>query len=240
MKFNILTLFPAMFESYLNESIIKRAIEKNILSVAFYDYRKFSTSKHFKVDDYQFGGGGGMVLQVEPIHKCLNSIETKGKVIAVTPSGDVLNDEIVNDLSKEEALTIICGRYEGFDERVFKYVDQEISIGDYVITGGELAAMVIVDSVGRKVDGVIKKQSHESDSFATGLLSHPVYTKPMTYDEMTVPDVLVGGHHKLIDKFRYKESIRKTLLRRRDLIAKNYTTIDKKILIEVIKELENK
>ncbi len=234
MKFNVLTIFPQMFESYLNESIVKRAIEKQLMSVNLYDFREFSTSKHYKVDDYQFGGGSGMVLQVEPIHKCLESIEEKGYVVALTPSGKILDDELVNKLARKKILTLLCGRYEGFDERVFNYVDEEISIGDFVITGGELAAMIVIDAVGRKINGVIKAESHETDSFSTGILSHAVYTRPASYDGMDVPDVLLEGHHLKIEKFRYKNALTKTYNRRKDLIAKNFDKIDKEILKEVV------
>lgn len=234
MKINVLTLFPEYFESPLKSSIVNRAIVDGKLNVDLIDFRNFSTNKHRKVDDTQYGGGAGMVLSVEPIHRSLMSIEEPGYVVALTPTGNILNDSKVNELVKNENLTIICGHYEGFDERVYNYVDEEISIGDYVLFGGESASLVLIDTIVRKIDGVINKESIENDSFATGLLDYPAYTKPVEYDGHFVPEVLLSGNHQKIEKFRYKEALRKTFLRRKDLIDES--KVDFKILQEIIDE----
>lgn len=221
MKIDILTLFPHMFDGFLTESIIKRAIEKKLVEINLIDFRKYSTDPHHKVDDYQYGGGSGMVLMIEPIYNCLKEIKTdESKVILMTPQGVTYNQKMAYDLSKEKHLIIICGHYEGFDERIRSLADVELSIGDYILTGGELASMVITDSIVRLIDGVIAEKSHINDSFKDNLLDYPVYTKPYEYRGMKVPDVLLSGHHKNIDKWRYDEQVKRTLERRPDLLEK--------------------
>ncbi len=237
MIINVLTLFPEMFDSFIGSSILKRAIDDNYLEINFYNFRDYTNNKHKRVDDTSYGGGAGMILSVEPIFNCLKSIENKGRVIALTPTGSVLNDELINNFKNDETITIICGHYEGFDERVYDYCDDLLSIGDYVLTGGETAAFVVIDAITRKIEGVINKESVENDSFSNGILDYPVYTKPIEFDGKVVPDVLLSGNHQLIADFRYKEALRKTLLFREDLIASNIDKIDKNVLNEILIEI---
>ena len=220
MKIDILTLFPDMFDGVFTESIIKRAQESGKVEIYFHDFRKFTLDPHLKVDDTPFGGGAGMVLMCQPIVDCLESIKTdKSKVILLTPSGVPYKQKMAYDLSKEEHLIIICGHYEGFDERILNFVDMEVSIGDYVLTGGEIPAMVLVDSIVRLLPGVINEQSHLEDSFNENyLLDYPTYTKPRVYRGMEVPEVLVSGDHAKVDKWRYEQSLKKTEERRPDLL----------------------
>ncbi len=238
MKINVLTLFPEVFEPFFNYSIIKRAREKQLVDIDLFNFRDFTTDKHKRVDDTSYGGGAGMVLQVEPIDKCLKAIKNKGHVVALTPTGSKLSDKKVNQLLENESLTIVCGHYEGFDERVFNYIDEEISIGDYVLSGGESAAMVLVDALTRKVEGVINKESVDNDSFSRGILDFPVYTKPYCYDNMCVPDILLSGDHEKIAMYRYKEALKKTYLRRPDLI--DTSNVDAQVLAEIIEESDEK
>ena len=219
MKIDILTLFPNMFDSFFKESIIKRAIENNKVEINVIDFREYSKDPHKKVDDTPYGGGAGMVLTCQPIFDCVNSIRTpESKVIILTPSGKLYKQETAYDLSKESHLIIICGHYEGFDERILSLADLQLSIGDYVLTGGEIPALVLVDSITRLIDGVITKESHENDSFNNNLLDYPTYTKPADYNGMKVPDVLISGDHKKIDEYRKTEQIRKTKENRPDLL----------------------
>ncbi len=221
MKIDILTIFPKMFDGFLSESIIKRALEKNLVEINVHDIRKYSTDKHKRVDDYGFGGGQGMVLMPQPIFDAVDDIKTMdSKVILMTPQGKPYKQSKAYDLSKEKHLILICGHYEGFDERIRTLADMEISIGDYVLTGGELASMVITDSVVRLIDGVITTDSHIKDSFNDNLLDYPVYTKPVNFRGMEVPEVLLSGHHKNIDEFRKNESLKRTKERRPDLLEK--------------------
>lgn len=221
MKIDILSLFPNMFTEFLNTSIIKRAILNKKVEINVIDFREYSKDPHKKVDDYGFGGGKGMVLMPQPIYDCVLSIKTEySKVILLTPQGIPYKQSIAYDLSKEKHLIIICGHYEGFDERIRALADIEISIGDYILTGGELASMVITDSITRLIDGVIEKDSHEYDSFNNNLLDYPVYTKPISYKGMDVPEVLLSGHHENIRKWRCEQAIKKTKLRRPDLLEK--------------------
>lgn len=221
MKFNILTLFPEMFDS-LSHSILKRAQVDNLIQIETINIRDFSTNKHKKVDDYPYGGGAGMVMQVQPIKDALDSISDKGRVIYLTPKGKVLTQEMACDLANESNLTLICGHYEGIDQRIIDhYVSDEISIGDYVLTGGELPAMVLVDTVSRLKDGVLGQNvSYEDESHYNGLLEYNHYSRPANYDGMTVPDVLLSGNHQLIEDHRFEESIRLTIERRPDMIVK--------------------
>lgn len=225
MKIDILTLFPEMFNSILNESIIGRAISNGILEISVVNFRKYSKNKHKKVDDYPYGGGSGMVLMNQPIFDALDSL-TKDKknyrIIYLTPKGKTFNQEMAKSLSKEENLIFICGHYEGVDQRIIDYwVTDEISIGDYVLTGGELPAMVVIDSVSRLIPGVLnKEESFIDESFYSGLLEYPHYTRPYNFKGLTVPEVLLSGNHKLIKEWRLKESIKLTIERRPDLIKK--------------------
>lgn len=222
MKIDILSLFPNMFNGFLNESIIKRAISNKKVIINIIDFRQYSTDIHKKVDDYAFGGGKGMVLMPQPIFDCIDNIRTKESiVILMTPQGLQYKQNIAVDLSKEKHIIIICGHYEGFDERIRKIVDMEISIGDYILTGGELASMIVTDSIVRLIDDVIKKESYENDSFSNNLLDYPVYTKPVIYRQMKVPEVLLSGHHENITKWRKEQALKKTQERRPDLLEKS-------------------
>ncbi len=223
MRIDILTLFPSMFDGILSESIIKRAINEQKIEVNIIDFREYSLDPHKKVDDTPYGGGAGMVLMCQPIFDCVNSLKKdNSKVIMMTPDGVVYNQKVAYDLSKEKHLIIICGHYEGFDERIRSICDLEISIGDYVLTGGEIPSMVILDSVSRLVTGVINTESHENDSFNNNLLDYPTYTKPRIYNGMEVPDVLLSGNHKKIQEFRYQQQLEKTKMRRGDLLGDGY------------------
>lgn len=224
MKFEILTLFPQMFEPIINESIIGRAIKNNIIEVNITNIRDFSTDKHRRVDDYPYGGGNGMVMQPQPIYDAyinvINSYENKPKLIYMTPSGKLFNQEIATELSNEDNLIILCGHYEGIDQRVIdEIVDEEISIGDYVLTGGEIPAMVLIDAVSRLVPRVLgNDESSEEESFSNGLLEYPQYTRPVEWNERTVPEVLVSGHHANIKKWQHEEAIKRTKKVRPDLL----------------------
>ncbi|MEJ1834659.1 tRNA (guanosine(37)-N1)-methyltransferase TrmD [Mycoplasmopsis synoviae] len=222
MKINFLTLFPRYFEPLINESIIKKAVDKKILEFNVVDFRDFTKSKHRKVDDEIYGGGHGLLLQVEPIDLALDSLENRGGYkILVTPQGKIFDQKMANKLAKYDQITLISGRYEGFDERVTYLVDEEISIGDYVLTGGELPAMVIADSICRIVPGVIKKESVENDSFQNeGLLDYPQYTRPREYKNMKVPEVLFNGNHKEISEWKLKAQLEKTKKNRPDILER--------------------
>lgn len=221
MKIDILTLFPGMFEGFLTESIIKRAIDDKKVIINIHNIRDYSKDKHKKVDDYGFGGGKGMVLMPQPIFDAVESIkDDDSKVVLLTPQGQQYNQKLADNLSKEKHLIFICGHYEGFDERIRTLADIEISIGDYVLTGGEIPSMAITDSIVRLLDGVIQEESHENDSFQDNLLDYPVYTKPVDFRGMKVPDVLLSGHHANINKWRYEEQLKRTESRRPDLLEK--------------------
>lgn len=222
MKIDILSLFPNMFDKVFNESIIKRAQIDNKVEIKIHNFREYTLDPHNKVDDTPYGGGCGMVLMAQPIFDCVDSLKTKdSKVILLTPSGKPYKQKLAYDLSKEKHLIIICGHYEGFDERIRTLADLEISIGDYVLTGGEIPAMVLVDSTVRLLPGVIKEKSHMDDSFNNNsLLDYPTYTKPSDFRGMKVPDVLLSGDHKKIEEYRKEESIKKTKELRPDLLEK--------------------
>ena len=223
MKIDILTLFPSMFDGFLSNSIIKRAIDSKSVEINIINFRDYSLDPHHKVDDTPFGGGAGMVLMVQPIYDAVMDLKTEdSKVILLTPDGVPYNQKSAYELKKYKHLIIICGHYEGFDDRIRSVVDLEISIGDYVLTGGEIPAMVITDSVVRLIDGVIVEESHINDSFNpnTNLLDYPTYTKPREFKGMVVPEVLLNGNHKEIEEYRLKESIKKTQDRRPDLLDK--------------------
>ena len=221
MRIDILTLFPEMFQTFKTESIIKRAIEKGLVEINIIDFRKYSKDPHQKVDDTPYGGGSGMVLMCQPIYDCIESIKKENsKVIMLTPDGTLYKQKIAYDLAQEKHLILLCGHYEGFDERIRNIADMEISIGDYVLTGGEIPAMVVSDSVIRLVDGVIDKNSHLVDSFNDSLLDYETYTKPYDFRGMKVPDVLISGDHKKIDDFRRNSRYNRTKDRRPDLLEK--------------------
>lgn len=219
MKFKILTLFPNMFDGFLSESIIKRAIENKKIDISIKNIRDYAENKHNQVDDTPFGGGAGMLLMCEPVFKAVEDVKTsKSKVIMLSPDGEKFTQEKAYELSKEKDLILLCGHYEGFDERINTIVDEKISIGDYVLTGGEIPAMVLVDSISRLVDGVIKEESHQNESFNDNLLDYPQYTKPRNFRGMEVPEVLLSGDHQKIDEWRKKEQLKKTKKQRPDLI----------------------
>ena len=222
MKINILTLFPEMFDIF-NHSIIGKAQEKQILSIEPINIRDFTLNKHRKVDDYPYGGGAGMVMQAQPVVDSIRSCKqnNKGKVIFLGPKGKTFNQELAEELSKEESLIFLCGHYEGIDERAFKDVDMEISLGDFVLTGGEMAAIPIIDSIVRLVPGVLgKAESHQDESFSDGLLEYPQYTRPEVFEGESVPEVLMSGHHENIRKWRRLQSLLITKERRPDLYNK--------------------
>ena len=221
MKIDILTLFPEMFKDIFSYSIIARAIEEKKVKIEIHNFRDYSKDPHHKVDDTPYGGGEGMVLTCQPIFDWVEALRTKdSKVILLTPDGVVYQQKIAYDLSKEKHLILICGHYEGFDDRIRTICDLEISIGDYVLTGGELASMVITDSIVRLLPGVIKENSHQNDSFNNNLLDYPTYTKPRVFRGMEVPEVLTSGDHKKIEEYRREKSIEKTQARRPDLLEK--------------------
>ena len=219
MKFDVLTLFPEMFE-ILNQSIIGKAIEKDIIDINLINIRDFSKDKHKKVDDTPYGGGAGMVMKPDVVYDAYQSVTDKdAKVIYMSPQGKPLNQKKVEELSKENHLIILCGHYEGIDQRVLdKIVDEEISIGDYVLTGGEIPAMVLIDSVSRYVEGVLKEDSIKEESFSNGLLEYPQYTRPEVFEGMKVPEVLLSGHHENIEKWRKEKSLEITKKKRPELL----------------------
>ena len=221
MKIDILTLFPEMISGYFNESIIKRSIEKGLVEINLHNFRKFSVRSNNQVDDTPYGGGAGMVLQCDPIFKCVESLKTPDStVILVTPDGKTYNQKIAKELKLKKHLIIICGHYEGFDERIRTLADLELSIGDYILTGGELAACVITDSVVRLLSGAINEESLNSESFEDNLLDYPTYTKPAVYQNMAVPPVLLSGNHQKIAKWREEMRVKKTQERRPDLLER--------------------
>lgn len=220
MKIDILSLFPEMYTGPFTESILKRAQETNKVEINIHNFRDYSLDPHKNVDDTPFGGGSGMVLACQPIFDCINSLKTDDSiVIMMTPSGKTYNQQIAYDLSKKKHLIILCGHYEGFDERIRSICDMEISIGDYVLTGGELPSMILVDSIVRLLPGVIDDESSQNESFNNHLLDYPVYTKPRVYNGMEVPEVLLSGNHAKINEYRLKEQIRKTKELRQDLLS---------------------
>jgi len=219
MKIDILTLFPNMFEKVFDDSIIKRGIEDEKVKIEIHNFRNYSKDPHHKVDDTPYGGGAGMVLALQPIVDCLKKIKKDDSVvILLTPSGKVYNQTIAYQLSNKKHLILICGHYEGFDERLKNYCDMEISIGDYILSGGEIPAMVLVDTLIRLLPGVIKEESHLKESFESNLLDYPTYTKPRVFEGYEVPEVLLSGDHKKIEEYRNQERIRLTEKNRPDLI----------------------
>jgi tRNA (guanine37-N1)-methyltransferase len=245
MIVDVLTLFPEMFEGVFGHSILKKAAEKQAVSYNVVNFRDYSDNKHNTVDDYPYGGGAGMVLKPQPIFDAVSTLsneeaEKQPRVVLLCPQGERFNQKKAEELAKEEHLIFICGHYEGYDERIREHlVTDEISIGDYVLTGGELGAMVVIDSVVRLLPEVLgNEESHMKDSFSTGLLEHPHYTRPADFRGMQVPDVLTGGNHKLIEEWRMKESLRRTYTRRPDLLdAMELTTEQRKWLEEIKKDI---
>lgn len=234
MKINVLTLFPEMFQIF-NHSMIGRAVQKQIVEIRTFDIREYSLDKHSKVDDYPYGGGAGMVMTPQPLVDSIKHIKTfsKGKVIFLGPRGKVFDQEMANGLAKEEEMTFVCGHYEGIDERVYDYIDLEISLGDFILTGGEMACIPVIDSICRLVPGVLSRsESYTEDSFYNGLLEYPQYTRPENYEGKVVPEVLLSGHHENIRKWRKEKSLKITRDKRPDLF-KRYTLSaeDKKLLL---------
>jgi tRNA (guanine37-N1)-methyltransferase len=245
MKFDILTLFPAMFDGPFRESIVKRAVEEGLIDIRLHDIRAFATDRHKTADDSPYGGGAGMVMKVEPLAAAIEAVKAErpaSRVILTTPRGKPFDQAIACALAKEDSLFIICGRYEGVDERVRElFVDDEISLGDFVMTGGELAAMVIVDAVSRLIPGVLgSADSAAADSFSDGLLEYPHYTRPAEFRGGKVPEVLLSGNHQEIAWWRRQQALQKTLMVRPDLLAiARLTEKDKKYLQELAKGREN-
>ena len=240
MKFDILTLFPEMFRP-LEDSIIGRAKENKIIDINLVNIRDFSTDKHKHVDDTPYGGGAGMVMKPDVVYDAYKSVASQNaKVVYLTPQGKTLNQKKVEELAKEEHLILLCGHYEGIDQRAIDLIQpEEISVGDYVLTGGELPAMILVDSVSRYVEGVLNKESIEEESFSNGLLEYPQYTRPYEYDGQEVPFVLTNGNHEEIRKYNLKMSLRDTYLYRKDLLdKKELNDEEKELLKEIINELK--
>lgn len=238
LRFDILTLFPEMFESPFNASLLKKAREKNLIEIRITDIRDFARDKHRTADDYPYGGGSGMVMKIEPIAGALESLGPldSALVCLLTPQGEVFNQKMALELAAESHVVLICGHYEGVDERVREHlVHREISIGDFVLTGGELPAMVVVDAVSRLVSGVLgNDQSARGDSFAVeqGLLEYPQYTRPAEFRGWAVPEVLLSGHHAEIEAWRRREALKRTCLRRPDLVRKANLTDEDRVFLE--------
>lgn len=237
MKFDVLTLFPEMFEP-IKQSIIGKAEEKKLIDINLINIRDFSKDKHKKVDDTPYGGGAGMVMRADVVYYAYKSIKDENaKVIYLSPQGKVLNQQKVEQLSKEEHLILLCGHYEGIDQRVIdKIVDEEISIGDYVLTGGEIPAMVLIDSVSRYVEGVLSEESISEESFSQGILEYPQYTRPETFEDEKVPEILLSGHHQNINKWRREQALKNTYLKRPELLENvELSKQDKQYLNEIKK-----
>ena len=222
MKIDVVTIFPDMFQGVLEESIIKRAREKGIVDIKVHNFRDYSLDPHLKVDDTPFGGGAGMVLSCQPIFDCIESLRTNDSlVIMLTPDGTVYNQKVAVELSKKKHLILLCGHYEGFNERIKSICDLFISVGDYILTGGEIPSMILIDSITRLLEGSITKESLESESFTNNLLDYPTYTKPRIFRDMEVPAVLLSGDHKKIAEWRHLEQIKKTKELRPDLLEEH-------------------
>ena len=238
MKFHILTLFPEMVQHGLATSILGRAAEKNLISIDAVNIRDYTQDKHGKVDDYTYGGGAGMLMQAQPVYDAYRAVagEKKIRCVYLTPQGEPFTQKKAKELSGEEELVLLCGHYEGIDQRVLdKLVDEEISIGDYVLTGGELPAMVLIDSVSRYVEGVLKGDSVKEESFSQGLLEYPQYTRPEVFENEKVPEILLSGHHENIEKWRKEKSLQVTYQKRPDLLETYQLTEHEKEVLEKIK-----
>jgi tRNA (guanine37-N1)-methyltransferase len=240
VRIDVVTLFPELFEVPLRTSVIGRALERGLVSVAVHDLRTHGLGRHRSVDDYPYGGGAGMVLRPEPLQAAIDPLREAGAVvILLDPAGERLTDGLARELAGQRHLALVCGRYEGIDERARRtLIDREVSIGDYVLTGGELPALVLIDAVARLVPGVIEAESHESDSFATGLLEHPQYTRPESFRGMDVPAVLLSGHHAEVARWRRRESLRRTLQRRPDLLATADLSDEDRRALDALREEE--
>jgi tRNA (guanine37-N1)-methyltransferase len=243
MKIDVLTLFPEMFSGVFGHSILHKAAEKSAVQYNVVNFREYADNKHQTVDDYPYGGGAGMVLKPQPLFDAVAALKEQAasnetRVILLCPQGKQYDQKIAEELAKEEHLIFVCGHYEGYDERIREHVvTDEISIGDYVLTGGELGAMVVIDSVVRLLPEVLgNEESHMKDSFSTGLLEHPHYTRPSDFRGMKVPDVLLSGNHKLIEEWRNKEALRRTLLRRPDLLEKMKLSKEQENWLEEVKK----
>ena len=242
MRIDVLTLFPRMFEGPLGESIIGKAREKGLLEINVSNFRDYSDNKHQTVDDYPYGGGAGMLLKVQPVYDNIKAIEaeapeTKKRVILLDPAGKPFDQKMAEEFSTEEHLVFICGHYEGYDERIRSLVTDEVSLGDYVLTGGELGAMVMIDATVRLLPEVLGNQtSAQTDSHSTGLLEHPQYTRPAEFKGMKVPEVLMNGNHKLIEQWQLKESLRRTYQRRPDMLENYPLTAEMQKLLKEIEE----
>ncbi|MCX7719840.1 MAG: tRNA (guanosine(37)-N1)-methyltransferase TrmD [Dictyoglomus thermophilum] len=240
LRIDIITIFPEMFRGPFDVSILKKAQDRGFVEIKVHNLRDFTEDKHRTVDDYPYGGGSGMVMKPEPIFKAVRTLrKEKSEVILLSPSGDLFNQKIAEELSKKDHLILICGRYEGVDERVKKIITREISIGDYVLTGGEIPAMVLVDAIVRLIPGVLgDPNSLKEESFQWGILEYPQYTHPREFEGMEVPEILLSGNHKEIRRWRRKEALRKTFLKRPDLLEKvELTQEDLELLEEIKKEL---
>lgn len=238
MKITVLTLFPEFFDSFTATSIIKRALDRNLVAFETIDFRQYTLDKHNHVDDTPCGGGQGMLLSCQPIVDCIKAVRTaSSKVVMMSPQGKTFTQQVAHEFAAMDHLILLCGHYEGFDERIRDYVDMEVSLGDFVLTGGEAAAMVISDAVIRLLNGVILTQSHADDSFENGLLEYPQYTRPVEYDGKRVPDVLLSGHHANIRKWRLKQSLLRTMEKRPDLLEhREFTKEEAKIMKEIMDE----
>lgn len=240
IRFDVLSIFPEMFSSPLNFSLLKKAQEKGLVNICLHDIRNWASDKHRMTDDAPFGGGCGMVMKVEPVERALAEIKNRvgeSRVVLMTPQGETLNHNIAAELASERQIIIICGRYEGVDERIRTHlVDQEISIGDFILTGGELSALVLIDAVSRLIPGVLgNADSSAGESFANGLLEYPQYTRPANYKNWCVPEVLLSGNHAEIERWRRRESLKRTYERRPDLLKKIELSAEDKKILEQIK-----
>lgn len=248
MRIDVLSLFPDMFSGPLHDSIIGKALDRDQLQISVTDFRQYSTNKHGNVDDYPFGGGAGMLLQAQPIFDAFEATQhqaseqglPKGRVILMDPAGQRFDQSVAENFAHESHLTFICGHYEGYDERIRSLVTDEVSMGDYVLTGGELPAMVMIDAITRLLPGVLgNADSAPGDSFSTGLLEYPQYTRPAEFRDMAVPDVLLSGNHQKIAEWRERESLKRTLQRRPDLLDQaSLTTAQRRLLADIKLELE--
>lgn len=241
MRIDIVTLFPEMFEGFKQTSIIKRSLEKGVVQINTHNFRDYTLDKHNKVDDTPYGGGQGMVLSCQPIVDCIEALRDENSVVCLmSPQGKTFKQALATQMASEiKHLILVCGHYEGFDERIRSYVDMELSIGDYVLTGGELGSMVVCDAITRLLEGAITKASHEDDSFSDGLLEYPQYTRPVDFRGQKVPDVLMSGHHENIRKWRLKQSLKRTLEKRPDLLEnREFSKEELKLMHEIKEEQE--
>lgn len=240
MKIDIITIFPDFFQPFLETSIIKRAIEQDLVQIEMHQLRDYAHQRHNKIDDTPYGGGVGMLMQFPPFYDVIEKLRTKDShVIMLTPQGSVFKQKKAVKLSQKKHLILICGHYEGIDARVENFIDEELSIGDYVLTGGEIPAMIISDAVIRLIPGVIQQASYEEDSLQNGWLKYPQYTKPDRYKDYEVPEILKSGHHKNIEQWRQRQSIKRTYQKRPDLIKNiKLTEQEKKILDEIKSEIK--